>query len=64
MIDMEIDDKYPSKYKIDYLLLSLKICRMRYQGEEPPKELLEQAYVIGGLAGISKIELDGLCFSR
>jgi len=36
---------------------------MRYQGEEPPKELLEQAYVIGGLAGISKIELDGLCFS-
>jgi hypothetical protein len=53
---MEIDDKYPSKYKIDYLLLSLKICRMRYQ-------LLEQAYMIGSLAGISKIELDGLCFS-
>ena len=60
---MEIDDKYPSKYKIDYLLLSIKICRMRYQGEEPPKELLEQAYMIGSLAGISKIELDGLCFS-
>jgi hypothetical protein len=60
---MEIDDKYPSKYKIDYLLLSLKICRMRYQEEEPPKELLEQAYMIGSLAGISKIELDGLCFS-
>jgi hypothetical protein len=57
---MEIDDKYPSKYKIDYLLLSLKICRMRYQEEEPP---LEQAYMIGSLAGISKIELDGLCFS-
>ena len=61
---MEIDDKYPSKYKIDYLLLSLKICRMRYQGEEPPKELLDQAYVIGGLAGISKTELQSLCFSQ
>ena len=60
---MEIDDKYTSKYKIDYLLLTLKICRMRYQGEEPPKELLERAYMIGSLAGISKIELDGLCFS-
>ena len=36
---------------------------MRYQGDEPPKELLDQAYVTGSLAGISKIELDGLCFS-
>ncbi len=57
---MEIDDKYPSKYKIDYLLLSLKICRMRYQGDEPPKELLEQAYVIGSLAGIAEEELKNL----
>jgi hypothetical protein len=61
---MEIDDKYPSNYKIDYLLLSIKICRMRYQGEKPPKELLDQAYVIGSLAGISKIELKSLCFSQ
>ena len=60
---MEIDDKYPSKYKIDYLLLSLKIFRMRYQGDEPPKELLDEAYVFGLLAGISKIELNSLCFS-
>jgi hypothetical protein len=61
---MEIDDKYPSKHKVDYLILSLKICRMRYQGEEPPKELLDQAYVIGSLAGISKTELQSVCFSQ
>ena len=61
---MEIDDKYPSNYKIEFFLMSLKICRMRYQGDEPPKELLEQAYVIGSLAGISKIELQGLCSSQ
>jgi hypothetical protein len=61
---MEIDDKYPSKFKIDYLLLSLKICRMRYQGDQPPKELLEQAYVLGSLAGISKTELKRLYFSQ
>ena len=60
---METDDKHPFKYKIDYLLLSLKICRMRYQGDEPPKALLEKAYVMGSLAGISKIELRSLCFS-
>jgi hypothetical protein len=57
---MEIDDKYPSKHKFDYLILSLKICRMRYNGDEPPKELLEQAYVIGSLAGIAEKELKNL----
>jgi hypothetical protein len=57
---MEIDDKIPFNYKIDYLILSLKICRMRYQGDEPPKELLEQAYVIGSLAGIAEKELRNL----
>jgi hypothetical protein len=61
---MEIDDKIPFNHKIDYLILSLKICRMRYQGDEPPKELLEQAYVIGSFAGISKTELKSLCFSQ
>jgi hypothetical protein len=30
----------------------------------PPKELLEQAYVKGSLAGISKTELKSLCFSQ
>ena len=61
---MEIDNKYLSKHKIDYLILSLKISRMRYNGDKPPKELLDQAYVIGLLAGISEIELKGLCFSQ
>lgn len=61
---MEIDDKYLSKHKIDYLILSLKICRMRHSGDEPPKELLEQAYVIGSFAGISKTELQSLCFCQ
>jgi hypothetical protein len=61
---MEIDDQIPFNHKIDYLLLSLKICRMRYNGDEPPKELLEQAYVIGSLAGISKTELQSLCFCQ
>jgi hypothetical protein len=63
-MNMEIDDKYLSKHKVDYLILSLKICRMRYQGDEPSKKLLEQAYVSGSLAGISKTELQRLCFSQ
>ena len=54
---MEIDDKRLSKYEIDSLLLSLKIFRMRYLGDEPPKKLLDQAYVLG----CSKIELNSLC---
>ena len=37
---------------------------MRYNGDEPPKELLDQAYVIGSFAGISKTELKNLCFSQ
>jgi hypothetical protein len=57
---MEIDDKIPFNHKIDYLILYLKICRMRYQGDEPPKELLEQAYVIGSFAGIAEEELKNL----
>ena len=60
---MEIDDKIPFNHKFDYLILSLKICRMRYNGDEAPKELLDQAYVIGRLAGISEIELKSLYFS-
>lgn len=57
---MEIDDKYLSKHKLDYLKLSLKICKMRYHGDEPPKELLHRAYEIGRLAGISEQELKNL----
>jgi hypothetical protein len=60
---MEIDDKYLSKHKLDYLKLSLKIHKMRYHGNEPSKELVKQACKIGRLAGISETELKGLCFS-
>ena len=59
---MEIDDKYLSEHKLDYLKLSLKISKMRYHGDEPPKKLLQKAYEIGRLAGISETELKSLCF--
>ena len=59
---MEIDDKYLSEHKLDYLKLSLKISKMRYHGDEPPKELLQKTYEIGRLAAISEIELKSLCF--
>jgi hypothetical protein len=58
---MELDDKFISKHKLDYLKLALKISRMRYHEEEPPKELLQRAHELGRLAGISEIELKGLC---
>ena len=57
---MEIDNKYLSKHKLDYLLLSLKIHKMRYHGSEPPKELVRQAYEAGRLAGVSEEELKTL----
>ena len=60
---MEIDDKYLSAHKLDYLKLSLKISKMRYRGDEPPKALLQQAYKIGRLAGISEAELKSLCLN-
>ena len=57
---MGIDDKYFLKLKRNYLKLSLKIWTMRYRGDEPPQELLQQAYEIGRLAGISEQELKNL----
>ena len=57
---MEIHDKSLLKLKKDYLKLSLKIYTMRYRGEEPSKELLQQALELGRLAGISEIELKSL----
>ena len=47
--------------KLDYLKLTLKISRLRYHGDEPPEELLQQAYEIGQLAGISEMELNSIC---
>jgi hypothetical protein len=57
---MEIDDKNLVKHKLDYLKLALKISRMRYHGDEPPKGLLQRAYEFGRLAGISEKELKNL----
>jgi hypothetical protein len=57
---MEIDDKIPFKQKLDYLKLILKISKIRYQGNEPSKDLLQQAREIGRLAGISEQELENL----
>ncbi len=57
---MEIDDKYLCKHKLDYLKLSLKIFKMRYHGDEPPKELLQRAHELGRLACISEQELQNL----
>ncbi len=57
---MEIDDKYLLKHKLDYLKLTLKITRLRYHGEEPPKELLQRAHELGRLAGVSEQELENL----
>ena len=57
---MEIDDKFDVKHKIDYLKLALKISKIRYKGDEPPNELLQQAHEIGRLAGVSEQELKNL----
>jgi len=60
---MEKNDKNLLKNKIDYLKLSLKITKLRYQGEEPPIELLMKAHELGCLAEISDDDLDNLLFN-
>jgi len=57
---MEIDDKIDIKHKSDYLKLALKISKIRYKGDEPPKKLIKQAHEIGRLAGVSEQELENL----
>jgi hypothetical protein len=59
-IYMKIDEKYFFKHKINYLKLALKISKIRYQGDEPPKKLLQKAHEIGRSAGISEQELENL----
>ena len=59
-IIMEIAEKILFKQNLDYLKLVLKISKLRYKGQEPPKNLLQQAREIGRLAGISKQELYNL----
>jgi hypothetical protein len=57
---MGIDNKIGVKHKIDYRKLTLKISKLRYKGNEPPKELLQQANKIGRMAGVSEEELKNL----
>jgi hypothetical protein len=54
---MEMDKKYLLDHKLDYLKLAAKIYKIRCLGDEPPKELLQQAHNLGLLAGISEEEL-------
>ena len=57
---MEIDDKYHFKNKLDYVKLLLEISRIRYRGEDPPEEFLNQARELGQLIGVSEEELNNL----
>ena len=57
---MSMDYRIIVKYKLDYLKLALKITELRFRGDEPPVELLQQAHEIGRLAGISEQELKNL----
>ena len=57
---MEQDDKQLIKHKVEYLKAALKISKIRYHGDEPPKGLLKRAHDLGHLAGISKEELENL----
>jgi hypothetical protein len=59
-IIMEIAEKILFKQNLNYLKLVLKISKLRFKGQEPPKKLLQQAREIGRLAGISNQELYNL----
>ena len=58
--NMEINDKILLKHKLDYLKLALKISKLRYHADEPPKGLLQRAHELSRLAGISEQELKNL----
>ena len=55
-----MDKKYLLDHKLDYLKLAAKIYKIRCQGDEPPKELLQQAHNLGHLADIPEEELKNL----
>ena len=55
-----MDKKYLLDHKLDYLKLAAKIYKIRCLGDEPPKELLQQAHNLGHLAGIPEEELKHL----
>ena len=60
-MNMKMDEKYLLDNKLDFLKLTLKISKLRYHGDEPSEELLQQAYEIGRLVGISEMELKNIC---
>ena len=59
---MKIDNKHLFQHKLDYLKLTLKISRMRYDGKEPSMDFLLQAQELGCLAQIPDEELNNLLF--
>jgi hypothetical protein len=63
-MNVKIDGKYLFGKKLDYLKLTLKISKLRYYGDVPPKELLQHAYEIGRLVGIPESELNNICSNQ
>ena len=61
--DMKMDDKYLFRHKLEYLKLTLKISKLRYQGKEPDMDLLLKAQKLGELAAIPDDELNNLLFN-
>ena len=57
---MEPDYRSHFKFKLEYFKLALKISILRFQGDEPPKRLLQQAHDMGRLASVSEHELKNL----
>ena len=57
---METEYRGHFKFKIEYFKLALKISILRFQGDEPPKGLLQQAHDIGRLANVPEHELNNL----
>jgi hypothetical protein len=57
---METDHRHHFKYKLEYFKLALQISILRYQGDEPPKKLLQQAHDMVQLASVSEHELKNL----
>ena len=63
-MNMKMDEKYLLDNKLDYLKLTLKISKLRYHGDEPPEELLQQGYEIGRLIDIPEMELKKTCSNQ
>ena len=62
-IDMEMDDIYLFRNKLEYLKLTLMISKLRYHGKEPDMDLLLEAQKLGEIAAIPDDELNNLLFN-